>query len=68
MRAINIVIKPDGSVAIKTEGFQGQTCIKETEALLNLLANAGIESKTENIALTPEAYGSATTKRAVRVE
>jgi len=66
-KSIDVAIDKDGKVHIKTSGFSGQTCLKEAEALIALLQQAGLDVKTEDLKLTEEAMKVAE-KSSVRTE
>jgi len=51
-----VIVNRGGKVHIKTDGFLGDSCIKEAERLISLLKSSGIEVKTEQIQLTSEYY------------
>jgi len=51
-----IIVDREGKVHIKTNGFFGDSCIKEAEKLISLLKSGGMEVKTEKIQFTSEYY------------
>lgn len=55
-KSIQIVIDEKGKVHIKTSGFVGEACIREAEALIARLQQAGLDVETENVKLTEEAH------------
>lgn len=56
MRKIGILISEEGKIEIKTEGFQGDACIKEADELLRKLREFGVEVETQEIKKTQEFY------------
>jgi len=65
-KRIDVAIDEKGKVHIQTSGFVGESCIKEGEALIKKLQEAGLEVTTEDLKKTGEFYAkekSATTVR-----
>lgn len=60
MKQIEFEVSEDGSVKIKTKGFQGEACMKEVEKVLAELKKAGIDASTDKVEKTPEYYAAGT--------
>ena len=67
-RRIDIAIDEKGKVHIKTSGFAGESCIKESEALIRKLKEAGLEVTTENLERTEEYYATEASRTTVKQE
>ena len=65
-KRIDIAIDEKGKVHIQTSGFVGESCIKESEALIKKLQEAGLDVSTEDLKRTEEYY--ATEKGRSRVQ
>lgn len=65
-KRIDISIDENGKVHIRTSGFVGESCIKESEALIKKLQEAGLDVTTEDLKPTEEYY--ATEKSRSRVQ
>ncbi len=46
----------EGKVLIEAEGFKGSVCITETEKIISILKQLGIEIDVEEIQKKPEFY------------
>jgi len=51
MSEILVIVNEDGTINLRTTGFQGPSCVQETERLLNHLKEAGVEvdAKTQKV-------------------
>jgi ribosomal protein L19 len=49
------IIKPDGKIEVMTQGFTGSACQSETEALLKMVKDLGVEVTTVTNTPTAEA-------------
>ena len=54
MTKIGILVKPDGSLEMRTEGFAGPACLREAEEIIEQLNELGVEVKTTDIKETEE--------------
>ena len=53
-KKVNIIIKSDGTVGISFEGFQGDDCYKQADAIRKRLKELGIDLEITAIEPTPD--------------
>lgn len=56
VRKIGALIKKDGKLELKTEGFQGETCLEEADKLIAKLKELGVHVETQDLDKTQEFY------------
>ena len=62
MRAVDVIINPDGSVKVSYSGFKGEACFLEAKRIYEKLKALGVDVKIERIERTAEAYVTEKTK------
>jgi|GEM_PF-3552879 len=63
MKKVKIVIT-DSKVMMETDGFVGDSCIKESSELMKKLDSVGIKMETEQVILKEEYYAGKETNKA----
>lgn len=54
MKGIEVIINKDGSITVRFQGFQGQTCFDEAQRLYQKLKMLGLDVKIERIVPTQD--------------
>jgi len=49
MKTVEIIVKPDGSVKVTYEGFQGQACFQEARRIYAQLRRLGVDVEVEKV-------------------
>ena len=62
MRAVDVIINPDGSVKVSYSGFKGEACFLEAKRIYERLKALGVDVKIERTERTAEAYATEKTK------
>ena len=62
MRAVDVIINPDGSVKVSYSGFKGEACFLEAKKIYERLKALGVDVKIERTERTAEAYATEKTK------
>ena len=62
MRAVDVIINPDGSVKVSYSGFKGEACFLEAKRIYEKLKALGVDVKIERTERTAEAYATEKTK------
>ena len=62
MRAVDVIINPDGSVKVSYSGFKGEACFLEAKRIYEKLKALGVDVKIERTERTTEAYATEKTK------
>ena len=62
MRAVDVIINPDGSVKVSYSGFKGEACFLEAKRIYEKLKALGVDVKIERTERTAEAYATERTK------
>lgn len=65
-KSIDVAIDEKGKVHIRTSGFAGPSCIKESEELIKRLKEAGLEVETEDLKLTEEYHAKEKSRAVVK--
>ena len=62
MKAVDVIINPDGSVKVSYSGFKGEACFLEAKRIYEKLKALGVNVKIEKVERTAEAYATEKTK------
>ena len=62
MRAVDVIINPDGRVKVSYSGFKGEACFLEAKRIYEKLKALGVDVKIERTERTAEAYATEKTK------
>ena len=62
MKAVDVIINPDGSVKVSYSGFKGEACFLEAKRIYEKLKALGVDVKIERTERTAEAYATERTK------
>ena len=66
MRRIGVIIEKDGHISLETQGFQGEACLEEAQALLKELESLGMDTETVKLERSGEYYAEERAKAKIR--